>query len=113
VRTLVENALRYVRRGCRLRPGGRIEIDVAVARESFEELRIQVWTDAIVPDRYAAALRSDASLVDDADITLSLVRDLIQAHSGRLDLRTSRDDLEHYKTYTEITIVLPLVPPTR
>jgi hypothetical protein len=105
VRVLVEAALGCVRRGCRLRPGGNIGIVVRLADSHRPLLTIEVWFDAILSESSASALRRERRTSD--EVSLALVRDVVEAHSGTIDVGTLRAEVEDS---TLIEIHVPLAP---
>lgn len=105
VATLVGNALRYVRRGSRDRAGGSVLVHVE-HDEAKNEVAIAVQDDGpgIPPDKlpYLFERRSGAAHVE--GLSLSLVRDIVTAHGGRIDVETLTDAERHG---TSITIRMP------
>jgi signal transduction histidine kinase len=99
--TLVGNALRYVRRPTRLMPGGSVEVGVAA---TDREVALRVSDDG---PGIAEAQRSRLFDATDshhaAGLSLLLVRDVVEAHGGSVEIQ-SRTDAEHGTT---ITIRLP------
>jgi signal transduction histidine kinase len=105
VTALVSNAMRYVRRGSRHRPGGSIGV---VIDTDDGDLRIDVSDDGPgMPDAAAAVLRGTIDAHENAP-ALHLVSDVVRAQGGRIDVRASQDAIEHGTT---ITIRIKLQPP--
>lgn len=111
VKTLVENALRYVRRGTRIRPGGIVDVNIGLADGDTSRLRIEISTDGLIPESAAAALSGAPTRAD--EMTLALVREIVEAHSGSIDVRTSRDERDDDELFTRIAVVVPLAPKGR
>jgi signal transduction histidine kinase len=102
VTALVGNALRYVPRGSRLRAGGNIEVDVACEAGA---LRIRVTDNG--PGIPAPALLAFHGTGDSEGSApaLSLIREIVAAHGGRVEITTSTDAFEHG---TAVTLIVPL-----
>jgi signal transduction histidine kinase len=99
VATLVGNAMRYVRRGSRLMPGGLVSVS-AVYEPTTAEITIVVQDDGLgVP---TGRLRSifDRSPDDmfSAGLGLSMIQDVVAAHGGRLDITSLTDPVRHGTT---------------
>ncbi|MDB4946311.1 MAG: Sensory box histidine kinase [Labilithrix sp.] len=105
VSTLVGNALRYVRRGTKERAGGSVLVHVT-SDEATGDVSIAVQDDGpgIPEDKvpYLFARKDGAKHV--AGLGLSLVRDVVEAHAGRIEVE-SRTSLDEHGT--SITIHLP------
>jgi signal transduction histidine kinase len=105
IAALVGNALRFVRRGTRMRPGGTIGVSVSVDAASGE-LIVEVRDDGPgMPRETVAGLftESDRQL-HAAGLGLSLVRDVIQAHGGRIEIKSSTEGAD---TGTSIKLWVP------
>jgi signal transduction histidine kinase len=105
VAALAGNALRYVRRGTQETPGGSVLVHLELDR-SEREVAIAVQDDGpgIPPDKlpYLFERRSGAHHVE--GLSLSLVRDIVSAHGGRIEVESRTDAEEHG---TSITIRIP------
>ena len=108
VATLVGNSLRYVRRGNAERPGGSVLVHVEHVEEQGRpnEVAIAVQDDGpgIPKDKlpYLFERRIGAPHVE--GLALSLVRDIVAAHGGRIEVesRTEGEDRG-----TSITVRIP------
>lgn len=99
VTTLVGNAMRYVRRGSRLMPGGLVSLG-AVYDPAAAEITIVVQDDGLgIP---TGRLRSIFDRAPDdmfaAGLGLSMVQDVVAAHGGRLDITSLTDPVHHGTT---------------
>lgn len=105
VATLVGNALRYVRRGSAVRAGGSVLVHIE-HDESTKEVAIAVQDDGPgIPKEklpYLFERRSGAAHVE--GLALSLVRDIVAAHGGRIEVESQTGVEEHG---TSITLRLP------
>jgi signal transduction histidine kinase len=98
VATLAGNAMRYVKRGTRLMPGGTIDVHASVAAPG--ELAIQVEDDGpgIPAEVVERLFHREAARAPAPGLGLRLVRDIAAAHGGSLDLASSDDDTDHGTT---------------
>ena len=105
VSTLVGNALRYVRRGSKDRAGGSVLVHID-NDEARPEVAIAVQDDGPgIPDDqvpYLFARKTGAPHA--AGLGLSLVRDVVEAHAGHIEVESRTSVDEHG---TSITIYLP------
>ena len=107
VTTLVGNALRYVRTPSARLGGKRIDVrtsyDVATA-----EVTIDVRDDGpgIPADTIKRLFTRDGLNVRGAGLGLLLIRDIMAAHGGRVDVRSSTEPVEHH---TAIRLTFPTV----
>ncbi len=105
VATLVGNALRYVRHGTTVRAGGSVLVHVE-HDEASTEIAIAVQDDGpgIPADKlpFLFERRSGAPHVE--GLALSLVRDIVAAHGGRIEVESRTGADEHG---TSITLRLP------
>lgn len=105
VATLVGNALRYVRRGNAERAGGSVLVHIE-HDEPAKEIAIAVQDDGPgIPSEklpYLFERRSGAAHVE--GLALSLVRDIVTAHGGRVEVESRTDPDEHG---TSITLRIP------
>lgn len=105
VATVVGNALRYVRRGTTVRAGGSVLVHVE-HDEAKKEIAIAVQDDGpgIPADKlpFLFERRSGAPHVE--GLALSLVRDIVSAHGGRIEVESRTGADEHG---TSITLRLP------
>src|SRR5262249_37475886 len=100
VSTLVGNSLRYLGRTGR---AGRIEV-----RASCEEdaLILAVRDNGPgIPASRASRLFEDAGALRSVGLALVLVRDVIAAHGGTIDVHSKTDPIDHG---TRITLRVPL-----
>jgi signal transduction histidine kinase len=106
VAALAGNALRYVCRGSAERAGGSVLVHLEYD-EGREEVAIAIQDDGpgIPKDKlpYLFERRRDAHHVD--GLSLSLVREIVAAHGGRIEVESQTAPEEHG---TSITIRIPL-----
>jgi signal transduction histidine kinase len=105
IATLVGNALRYVRRGSAERAGGSVLVHLA-SDETSGEVAVAVQDDGpgIPKDKLAFLFERRVGAPHAEGLALSLVRDIVTAHGGRIDVESQTDPDEHG---TSITIFLP------
>jgi signal transduction histidine kinase len=105
VTALVGNSLRHVKRGTRFRPGGAIEIVTRFDGDA-RELVIEVADDGPgMPEAVRLGLFVRAPGAPHATgLALTVVRDVVSAHGGTLEVRSSMDPDEHG---TRVTVRLP------
>jgi signal transduction histidine kinase len=106
VTALVGNALRYVRSGSRHQAGGTIAVAVRYERAA-SEVTIEVQDDGpgIPKDTVTRLFRRDGLNVRGAGLSLVLISDIMAAHGGRIDLRSSTDPFEQGTT---VRLVFPV-----
>lgn len=99
VSALVGNSMRYVRRGTRQMPGGSIGVKVSVDGEA---LVVVVEDDGPgIPAEVQAMLFQRAPGAPHATgLALTVVRDIVTAHGGSLELASATDLIEHGTTVT-------------
>jgi signal transduction histidine kinase len=87
---LVGNALRFVRRGTRLRPGGSIELR-ARYQPAASSLILEVQDDGIgIPaDRLSRLLQRAPEELHVSGLALNLVLDVVGAHGGSVQVESS------------------------
>lgn len=107
VATLVGNALRFVRRGSEVRSGGSVLVHIEHDEEN-DEVAIAVHDDGPgIPASklpYLFERRSGAPHVE--GLALSLVRDIVTAHGGRIEVESLTGPEDHG---TSITMRVPRV----
>jgi signal transduction histidine kinase len=105
VTTLVGNALRYVRSGSRRTPGGTIGVRGSYDRAT-SEVTIEVQDDGpgIPADTVTRLFRRDGLNVRGAGLALVLISEIVAAHGGRVDVRSSTDPIGHGTT---IRLIFP------
>jgi signal transduction histidine kinase len=103
VATLVGNALRYVRRGNAERPGGSVLVHID---EDGNDVSIAVQDDGpgIPQDKLPYLFERRIGAPHAEGLALSLVRDIVSAHGGRIEVESRTGSDEHG---TSITILLP------
>ncbi len=106
---LAGNALRYVRSGSRLMPGGTITVHAA-HDHATNEVVIEVKDDGpgIPSETLARLFRRTPSEQHRGGLGLALVQDILVAHGGGVEVRTSTDVFEHGTT---IRLSLPTAVP--
>jgi signal transduction histidine kinase len=108
VTALVGNALRYVRHGSHTMPGGTVTVR---ARDSAatRDVTIEVQDDGpgISPDRLRG-LAGDQRTGPRLGLGLSMVREIVEAHGGTVEILSNTDALHHGTT---IRLTLPVVSP--
>jgi signal transduction histidine kinase len=99
VTSLVGNALRYVRSGSRRMPGGTISV-AATYDAAALELTVQVQDDGpgIPPERLRTLFRRDVAPSQRVSLGLMLLHDIVVAHGGRVEVRSSTDPFGHGTT---------------
>ena len=99
VTTVVGNALRYMRSGSRRTGGGTISVRTSYDR-STSEFTIEVQDDGpgIPADTVTRLFRRDGLNVRGAGLALLLIRDIMAAHGGRVDVRSSKGAVGHGTT---------------
>jgi signal transduction histidine kinase len=105
VATLVGNALRYVRRGSPERAGGSVLVHLEHDEES-KEIAIAVQDDGpgIPKEKLPYLFERRTGAPHAEGLSLSLVRDIVSAHGGRIEVESRTGPEEHG---TSITIRLP------
>jgi signal transduction histidine kinase len=108
VATLVGNALRYVRRGSSVRAGGSVLVHIEHDEEA-KEIAIAVQDDGPgIPKEKLPYLFERRNGAPHAEgLALSLVRDIVAAHGGRIDVECGASSDEAHERGTSITIRLP------
>jgi len=106
---LAGNALRYVRSGSRLMPGGTITVHAAYDHATHE-IVIEVKDDGpgISQETLARLFRRTPSEQHRGGLGLALVQDILVAHGGGVEVRSSMDVFEHGTT---IRLSLPSAVP--
>lgn len=99
VTALIGNALRYVRRGSRLMPGGLISITTTYD-PAAAHLVIAVRDDGvgIPPDKLPNLFRRTTDHPMTAGLGLRLMHDVVSAHGGRVDVESRTDTSDHGTT---------------
>jgi signal transduction histidine kinase len=105
IATLVGNALRYVRRGNALSAGGSVLVHIDNA-EGGPEVAIAVQDDGpgIPQDKLPYLFERRIGAPHAEGLALSLVRDIVAAHGGRIEVESRSGADEHG---TSITVYLP------
>jgi two-component system OmpR family sensor kinase len=104
VATLVGNAMRYVRAGTRLHPGGSIAVSIE-KDDPASLLRIVVRDDGPgIPEAVLKNLLERGDGKHAPALGLLLIRDVIEAHGGTMHVSSTTDPDEHGTT---VEIALP------
>jgi len=106
VATLVGNALRYVRPGTRLMPGGSIHLKLGYTQET-KELTVAVQDDGpgIPQSKVPWLFQRSPGEMHAAGLGLMLVNDVVVAHGGRVEVESRTTGFDHG---TAITLRLPI-----
>jgi signal transduction histidine kinase len=105
IATLVGNALRYVRRGNAERPGGSVLVHIDEATAGGEvAIAVQDDGPGIPQDKLPYLFERRIGAPHAEGLALSLVRDIVSAHGGRIEVESRTGPDEHG---TSITIHLP------
>jgi signal transduction histidine kinase len=88
ITALVGNALRFVRRGTRLRPGGTIQVR---ARFASARVVLEVQDDGpgMPPEAVSEVFRRPAGKLHASGLGLTLIQEIIAAHGGAVELESS------------------------
>ena len=99
VTTLVGNALRYVQTPSRRFGGKAISVRTTLDRAS-REITIEVRDDGpgILADTVARLFTRDGLNVRGSGLSLLLIRDIVAAHGGTVDLQSSTEPIGHGTT---------------
>lgn len=108
VATLVGNALRYVRRGSTVRAGGSVLVHIEHDEDS-KEIAIAVQDDGpgIPKEKLPYLFERRVGAPHAEGLALSLVRDIVSAHGGRIDVECGTGADDAHERGTSITIRLP------
>jgi two-component system OmpR family sensor kinase len=106
VTTLVGNGLRYVRHGTRRMPGGSIVVRIKL-ESTANVLLVSVEDDGpgIAPEKLPMLFKRERGGAHNAGLALMLIRDVVEAHGGTIDVKSSATGADHG---TAIIIRLPL-----
>jgi signal transduction histidine kinase len=91
ISTLVGNALRFVRAGSRLLPGGTIDVRIHMVSPSVTETVVADDGPGITAERLATLFDPRPDGLPSGAVALSLVRDVARAHGGDLSLESRAD----------------------
>jgi signal transduction histidine kinase len=105
ITALVGNAMRFVRRGTRLRPGGTIAVR-AHAAPAASAVVIEVEDDGagIAADKLPHLLDRTSERPYAAGLALGLVRDVVTAHGGSVEIESST---RPERSGTTVRLILP------
>jgi signal transduction histidine kinase len=102
---LVGNALRYVRRGSHAMPGGSIAVRVAY-HPAGPEVTIEVQDDGVgIADDKLRLLFSDGRDRPRVGLGLSMVREIVAAHAGHVEVQS---ETAAFRSGTTIRLTLPV-----
>jgi signal transduction histidine kinase len=90
VATLVGNALRYVRHGTLRRPGGSVTIRIT-AEGDIVTVAVEDDGPGIPPEKAANLFRRGAGVTHGTGLALMLIKDVLVAHGGNVDVKTDSD----------------------
>jgi signal transduction histidine kinase len=101
VATLVGNSLRYIKYGTRLMPGGTVEVTVDYDSETCE-IVIAVHDDGPgIPEKARSHLLERLpGALHARGLALVLIRDVLQAHGGRMEIASTTDRGDQGTTVT-------------
>ena len=105
VTTLVGNALRHVRSGSRHLPGGAISVEVSRAGAAEMSIEVQDDGSGIPAAKLPFLFRRAPGLPHAAGLALMLIHDIVAAHGGSVDVKSSTEAFDHGTT---VRLVLPL-----
>jgi signal transduction histidine kinase len=99
VTTLVGTALRYVRSGSSRMPGGAIDVTTSFDAAAGE-VTVKVEDDGpgIPADKLPSLFRSDGDRPHATGLALTMIRDVVIAHGGRVEVQSSTDPFGHGTT---------------
>lgn len=102
---LVGNALRYVHHGSMMMPGGTVTVRVSY-RSAGHEIAIDIEDDgAGIPEDTLAILFSVKPGQPRIGLGLVMVREVVAAHSGNLEIQS---ETHSFRSGTTIRITLPV-----
>ena len=103
VATLVGNAVRYARRGTRRLPGGSIRVRLR-AEDGWVIVTVEDDGPGIPQDKLATLFRRGHGVSPGTGLALMLVRDVVTAHGGSVDVKSTR---KAFASGTSVTLRLP------
>ena len=104
VATLVGNALRYVRRGTRLRPGGAIQVRIAKEPDAVA-ISVQDDGPGIPQDKVERLFVRGRGVTHGTGLGLMLIEDIVAAHGGTVRVQSQQDGRD---SGTVVTMHLPV-----
>jgi signal transduction histidine kinase len=105
ITALVGNALRFVRRGTRLRRGGTIQVCARHdAARSATVLEVEDDGAGIAPETLAELLRRPPDRIHASGLALSLIQDIVAAHGGSVEVESST---ETDRSGTTVRLIIP------
>ena len=105
IAALVGNALRYVRHGSQMMPGGSIAVRVA-CDPSASEVTIEVQDDgAGIPAEKLPLLFSVGTDQPRLGLGLSMIREVVLAHAGHIEVQSNTDA---FRQGTTVRLTLPV-----
>ena len=103
ITALIGNALRFVRRGTRLMPGGAIQVRARYDPAARVILDVQDDGTGIDQHTLTALLERSPGQLHASGLALCLVEDVVAAHGGTVQLESSMD-ADHSGTTVRLTI---------
>ena len=106
ISALAGNAMRYVRRGTRHMPGGSIAVTAARDAERGEILLVVEDDGPGIPAQVVERMFQRAPGAPHATgLALTVVRDIVMAHGGSMELASSTDEADQG---TRVTVRIPI-----
>lgn len=105
VTALIGNALRHVRRGTRLRPGGVIRTRASASADGGVTVEISDDGVGIDPAVLSRSRHRQPGRAHAAALALNLIDDIVQAHGGSMTIQSST---EPDSSGTTVRITLPI-----
>jgi signal transduction histidine kinase len=105
VTSLVGNALRYARRGTRVLPGGVIVVRLSVTDDGMLLIAVEDDGPGIPQEKVDKLFARGSGVRHGAGLGLLVVRDVVAAHGGSVDVKSHCD---RFTSGTTVTLHLPI-----